>query len=83
MTSSRWGATAVLLNPMHRHTDIFLPIDAAEERLLNAVDGKRSVRDILRIAAEESQNNNSQDDGRAFIERLWCHDQIVFDASGT
>ena len=77
------GATAVLLNPMHRHTDIFLPIDAAGERLLNAVDGKRSVRNILRIAAEESQNNNSQDDGRAFIERLWCHDQIVFDASGT
>ncbi len=77
------GAVAVLLNPMHRHTDIFLPIDASEERLLNAVDGSRPVREILRIATDNPQSEGYEDCARAFIERLWRYDQIVFDASGS
>ena len=30
------GAAAVLINPSHSHTDLFLPVDAAEERLFAA-----------------------------------------------
>ncbi len=73
----------MLLNPMHRHTDILLPIDASEERLLNAIDGSRPVREILRIATDNPQSEGYEDSARAFIERLWRYDQIVFDASGS
>jgi SAM-dependent methyltransferase len=75
------GAVAVLINPMHRHTDIFLPIDASEERLLNAIDGSRPVKDVLSIAANDPQHDGSQDNALEFIERLWRYDQILFDAS--
>ena len=75
------GAVAVLINPMHRHTDIFLPIDASEERLLNAIDGSRTIKEILRIDADDPQYAISQESALEFIERLWRHDQIVFDAS--
>jgi SAM-dependent methyltransferase len=75
------GAVAVLINPMHRHTDIFLPIDASEERLLNAIDGSRPIKDVLSIAANDPQHDGSQDNALEFIERLWRYDQILFDAS--
>jgi hypothetical protein len=77
------GATAVLINPMHRHTDIFLPIDASQEGLLNTIDGSRSVSEILRIAADDPQYDGNQESARTFIERLWHYDQIVFDTSGS
>ena len=67
------GAAAVLINPRHHHTDIYLPIDAAEKKLLNAINGRRSVASLLR----------KQANARDFIERLWQYDQIVFDASAT
>ena len=76
------GAEAVLLNPMHRHTDIFLPIDVSEERLLNAIDGSHTIKEFLQIAANDPQRDGNQDGARRFFERLWNHDQIVFDASG-
>ncbi len=75
------GAVAVLLNPMHRHTDIFLPIDASEERLLNAIDGSHTIKEILQIAADDPQYDGEQESILGFIERLWRHDQIVIDAS--
>jgi SAM-dependent methyltransferase len=77
------GAAAVLINPMHRHTDIFLPIDSSEERMLDAIDGSRSVREILRVAANVAERDGRQDSALDFIERLWRHDQIVLDASGS
>lgn len=75
------GATAVLINPAHTHTDIFLPIDLAEERLFREIDGTRSVEEILRVATGRSDGDR-ESAGR-FFERLWRYDQIVFDASGT
>jgi hypothetical protein len=77
------GATAVLLNPMHRHTDIFLPIDASQEVLLNAIDGNRSMREIIRVAENDSQQNGNHESAIAFIKRLWRYDQIVIDTSGS
>ena len=72
------GSVAVLINRSHTFTDLILTIDAFEDRLLGAIDGKRSLAEILQFAAEGS------DDGRRalnFFERLWQYDQIVFDAS--
>jgi hypothetical protein len=67
------GAAAVLINRAHTDTDIFLPIDAQEKRLFDAIDGERNIGDI--VAGEH------RDLARALFERLWWHDQIVFDAS--
>jgi hypothetical protein len=68
---------------MHRHTDIFLPIDASQEVLLNAIDGNRSMREIIRVAENDSQQNGNHESAIAFIKRLWRYDQIVIDTSGS
>ena len=56
-----------------------LPIDAAEERLLGAIDGKRSIGEISRIAGCESGEVRVL----RFFERLWQYDQVVFDLTRT
>jgi SAM-dependent methyltransferase len=66
------GATAVLINRNHTYTDLYLPIDAAQERLLNAIDGERT---IVQIGGADRES------ARAFFEQLWRWDQIVFDTS--
>jgi hypothetical protein len=71
------GAAAVLINRAHVYPDLALPLNAAQERVFAAIDGKRTVDDILRSAAGPS----GVDQGREFIERLWRYDQIVFDAT--
>ena len=75
------GAVAVLLNPAHTHTDIFLPIDAVEERLFGAIDGTHSTNEILRVASDNPDDPDNRDGARRFFERLWHYDQIVFDAT--
>jgi SAM-dependent methyltransferase len=68
------GVAAVLINPSHAYPDLALFIDAAQERLLAAIDGGRSVGAIL-----QSPGGN-EEKGRQFFNRLWEHDLIVFDA---
>lgn len=67
------GAAAVLINRAHISTDIYLPIDAQEKRLLDSIDGKRTIGEIA--------GDNHRDLCRSLFERLWWHDQVVFDAS--
>ena len=40
------GAAAVLINRSHTYTDIYLPIDAQQKNLYDAIDGKRSIGEI-------------------------------------
>jgi 2-polyprenyl-3-methyl-5-hydroxy-6-metoxy-1,4-benzoquinol methylase len=70
------GSAAVLINPTHTYPDLALPITAAQERVLAAIDGTRSVDEVLRC----ERGPLSDEEGRGFIERLWDYDQIVFDA---
>ena len=70
------GVAAVLINPSHAYPDLALFIDAAQERLLTAIDGERSVDEILRSAGRTT----GDEQGREFFKRLWEHDLIVFDA---
>jgi hypothetical protein len=70
------GAAAVLINRGHSFTDLVLPIDAAEERLVGAIDGRRSIGEIARGEGQLER-------ARPFFERLHDYDQIVFDASAT
>jgi SAM-dependent methyltransferase len=69
------GAVAVLLNQAHKHPDLVLKINAAQLRLFNEIDGRRTLGEIAL--------NSGTDEGRLmeFFHRLWQHDQIVFDAS--
>jgi SAM-dependent methyltransferase len=73
------GVSAVLINPAHMYPDLALFIDAAQERLLAAIDGERSVGQILQSAA----GTIGDQEGRQLFRRLWEHDQIVFDAKGS
>jgi SAM-dependent methyltransferase len=68
------GAAAVLINRNHTFNDLYLPIDAREERLLECIDGQRRVADMGRATADVSFL-------RAFFEKLWRWDQVVFDTS--
>jgi len=69
------GAAAVLINRSHTYTDLVLPIDKEELRLVEAIDGARTAGELARGMA-------GLDRARALFERLYRHDQIVFDASG-
>jgi SAM-dependent methyltransferase len=70
------GVAGVLINPSHMYPDLALFIDALEERLLNAIDGRRSLGEILQSA----RGAIGDEQGRQFFRRLWEHDLIVFDA---
>jgi SAM-dependent methyltransferase len=72
------GSVAVLINRSHAFTDLILTVDSFEDRLFGGIDGKRTLAEIVQIAALDPK-----DEGRAlrFFERLWNYDQIVFDAS--
>jgi SAM-dependent methyltransferase len=73
------GSVAVLINRAHTYPDLALPIDAAQERVFSAIDGKRSIDEILRGAAGAI----GQEQARRFIQQLWEYDQIVFDAASS
>ena len=72
------GSVAVLINRAHTYPDLALPIDAAQQRIYAAIDGTRSMAEILRDAA----GARGDEQARRFIEQLWEYDQIVFDATG-
>lgn len=67
------GDAGVLINRTHTYRDIYLPISAAEKRMFDAIDGRRTIDDIT--------NGSSAHATRSFFERLWWHDQVVFDNS--
>jgi hypothetical protein len=67
------GAAAVLINRNYNYTDLYLPIDAQQRRLLDAIDGQRTSR---RFAASGDRTF-----ARAFFQQLWRWDQVVFDTS--
>ena len=60
-------------------TSLALAINAAQERIFNAIDGNCSVDEILREVAGEV----SDEQACRFIEQLWEYDHIVFDATGS
>ncbi len=70
------GAAAVLINRGHSHTDIYLPIDAQEKRLFDAVDGVRTLGEL-------AEAHGRRETAAPFFQRLGWHDQVVFDTSGS
>ena len=68
------GAAAVLINRNHTYTDLYLPIDTRQERLLAGIDGERTIAEICHELGDRSL-------ARAFFQKLWRWDQVVFDTS--
>ena len=64
------GAAAALMNRAHVDRDLVLFVDEPNRRIFEAVDGERPLGDIEGATAE-------------FFRRLWWHDLVVIDASGT
>lgn len=72
------GSVAVLINRSHTFTDLILTVDSFEDRLLGAIDGRRTLGEIVQLASPDGE---SESRALRFFERLWQYDQIVFDAS--
>jgi SAM-dependent methyltransferase len=70
------GAAAVLLNRSHPFNDLILTVDAEDKRLVEGIDGRRRIDQIV-------EREPRADRGRAKVlfERLWQYDQVAFDAS--
>lgn len=72
------GSVAVLINRAHPFPDLILPVDSASDRLLGAIDGRRTLAEILQLVG---QGGGGERQALAFFERLWQYDQVVFDSS--
>jgi hypothetical protein len=58
-----------------------MPIDSTEKRLFDAIDGNRCIGDLFESTSPSSQGKMQLEVARAFFERLWWYDQVVFDVS--
>jgi SAM-dependent methyltransferase len=72
------GAAGVLLSRYHASPDLILVIGAQEKRMFEAIDGRRSIAEIVDRAGGDSTWRRA---ARIFFERLWWYDQAVFDVS--
>ena len=70
------GAAAVLLNKSHQFHDLILPISRADKALFDAVDGRRTISEIL-----DHTSPTERERARALFEALWRYDQVVLDTS--
>ena len=71
------GCVAVLINRAHTFKDLILTVDETEDQLLRAIDEKRTLGEIVKLAGMAASDQHAVN----FFERLWQYDQIVFDAS--
>jgi SAM-dependent methyltransferase len=67
------GAAGVLVNQTHEFSDLFVVMNAEEKLLYDAIDGRRSISEIVDKAEARL--------ARDFFQKLWWYDQIVFDTS--
>lgn len=75
------GAAAVLINRSHTYRDLFLSISPVEKKWFDAVDGVRSIGEIVERPQSQPPGTKDLEAARRFFDRLWWHDQIVFATS--
>jgi SAM-dependent methyltransferase len=68
------GSAAVLINQTHTYRDLYMPINEQEKNVYDTIDGKRTIGEI-------AGRPELYDTVCTFFERLWWHDQVVFDTS--
>lgn len=72
-------AAGALLNQTHLFNDLYLVINAYEKDLYDAIDGRRSIAEIV-----DSVKGSAISPGDAeFFKLLGYYDQVVFDTSNT
>ncbi len=74
-------AAAVLINQEHVDTDLVHPISPYEKVLFEAIDGERSIAEVMDTLPDSEGNPQRRERARDFFERLWWYDHVVFDAS--
>lgn len=75
------GTAGVLINRTHTDKDLFVVINATEKKLFEAIDGQRTIRDVVERALPTEGRGAHFGAALNFFERLWWHDQVVFDGS--
>jgi SAM-dependent methyltransferase len=75
------GAAAVLINRGHTFRDIFLPVNPIEKRIFDAIDGRRSIAEIVHAVAPSPEGTGIANLARNFFSQLWWQDQVLFDTS--
>jgi SAM-dependent methyltransferase len=68
------GVAGALLNQTHLFDDLFVFVDEQGKRFYQAIDGRRSVAEIMDHGKDTAH-------AREFFEKLWWYDQVVFDTS--
>jgi len=69
------GAAGVLVNQTHVFGDLYVVINEQERQLVDAIDGRRNVAEIVTSVPGSALR------AREFFEKLWWYDQVVFDTS--
>jgi hypothetical protein len=69
------GAAGALVNQTHLFNDLFILINEKEKQIYEAIDGRRSVAEIVEKVEGFSPL------ARDFFKKLWRYDQVVFDTS--
>ena len=68
-------AAGALVNKVHLFSDLFILIDAKEKQIYEAIDGRRTIGQI--VDTVEGSGPRARD----FFQKLWWYDQVVFDTS--
>jgi hypothetical protein len=76
-------ADVVLINQAHTYQDIILPISFLEKKYFEAIDGKRTIGEIVKRMESNGSKKVCLNQARSLFERLWTHDQVVFQTKGT
>ena len=64
-----------LVNEVHLFPDLFIFVEAQEKQIYDAIDGRRTIGEIVDSVEESGPR------ARDFFQKLWRHDQVVFDTS--
>jgi SAM-dependent methyltransferase len=72
------GAAAALLNRSHSDPDLVLFVDSAELRLVEAIDGRRTIARIFEhVATSKPAIRSAHEQVRNLFQRLWWYDQVI------
>src|SRR6202000_1920875 len=61
------GADAVLINQTHTYKDLFMVVNQAEKRLFDAIDGHRTIAQILATSLPRGQEQSGLEMGGVFF----------------
>lgn len=75
------GVAALLINRSHTNRDLVMPINAAQKRMFDAVNGSCNIGEIVAASPPSQQGSSPSELARSFFDRLWWWDQVVFDTS--